>query len=143
MRCPLLFYCWCYVCAQQHLVSNKRQPTKFHGNKTITAERKIFIVFVYYIIFTVMSLLSYSQVTRNEELFTEAVLDYFDCERQGIDPQNPCDTSGYEKFIVSVVLTTTSLMLLGFYPVLNFIFVIDVQELKKWLNRVTCKKELL
>ena len=86
-----------------------------------------------------LALLSYAQITRNEEKFTAAVLNYFDCERQGIDPQNPCDTSEYERFIVSVVLTTMSLMLLGFYPLINFTFVIDVQELKMQLKRCLSK----
>ena len=100
-----------------------------------TAERKILIVFVYYIFLSVLALLTYSQATRDAEPFISELLSYFECERKGVDVNMPCDTSGYERFIVNIVLSTISFVLLGLYPVLNLIFVIDFQELKNLLKR--------
>ena len=100
-----------------------------------TAERKVLIVFVYYIFLSVVSLLTYSQSTRNGEHKIEELLSYFVCERRGVDPDHPCDTSGYKNYIVSVVLSTISFILIGLYSLLNFIYVVDFRDFKNLLKR--------
>ena len=102
-----------------------------------TAERKILIVSVYYIFLSVLALLTYSQATRDTEPFISELLSYFECERRGVNQNMPCDTSGFERFNSSfaIILSVISFILIGLYPVLNLIFVIDFQELKNLLKR--------
>ena len=120
---------------QQHGLFQARQSRKPHILSIGTAERKILIAFVYYIFLAVLALLTYSQATRDDEPFVRALLSYFECERNGYDPDNPCDTSGYERFIVSIVLASLSFILIGLYPLLNLVFVVDVQEFKQVLKK--------
>ena len=93
------------------------------------------VALVYFIFLAFPSLLTYSLTTRENMPFTKAVLSYFDCERKGYDPENPCDTSSYEKFIVGIIFLSLSFILLGLYPLINFMFVIDFQEAKKLLKK--------
>lgn len=99
-----------------------------------TAERKILIVFVYYVILAVIALLAFLMTIRDEEKFIHELGIYFVCERKGHDPDNPCDTSGYTK-VLHVGLTTLSFILLGLFPMVNFMFVISVRELKRYLEK--------
>ena len=82
-----------------------------------------------------LALLTYSLATRDTEPFISELLSYFECERRGVNQNMPCDTSGFERFFVSIVLSSISFILIGLYPVLNLIFVIDFQELKNLLKR--------
>ena len=100
-----------------------------------TAERKILIVFVYYVFLSSLALFTFSQVTRDDVAFAVALQRYFECESKGVDPDNPCDKSGYESFIVNTALSSISFISLGLYPLVNLVFVIDVQEFKQWLKK--------
>ena len=91
------------------------------------------IVFVYYVILAVIALLAFSLTIRDGDRFIKEVLLYFQCESKGVDPANPCDTSGYT-VVLNVALTSLSYILLGLFPVVNFIFVINVRELKLYLQ---------
>ena len=105
-----------------------------------TAERKILIVFVYYVFLAVFALLTFSLSIRNEDQFITEVLKYFKCESKGIDPDNTCDTNGYLKHR-QVALISISHILLGLYPVVNLIFVINFQELKKHMKKwIPCRR---
>ena len=103
-----------------------------------TAERKILIVFVYYVLLAAISLVAFSLSTRHSEQFIIKVLDYFTCESHGVNPDNHCDEkiNSYLKHR-HVALLTLSHVLLGLYPVMNLIYVINTRELKlhvkKWL----------
>ena len=88
---------------------------------------------MYYILVAVFTLLGYTLATRNASRFTTEVLRYFECERKGVDPDNPCDTSGYEN-IPNIYISLLSYILLGMYPLINFIYVIDVHELKQHMR---------
>ena len=120
---------------QQHGLFQARQTTKSHKIRIGIAERKILLVFMYFVFLAVPTLLSFSQATRDDELFAKTLLIYFDCERNGYDPDNPCDTSSYRKFIALIVFVPLSFILIGLYPLLNLVFVVDVQELKQVLKK--------
>ena len=85
---------------------------------------------MYYVILAVIALLAFSLTTRDGDRFISEVLSYFECERKGVDPDNPCDTSGYIS-LLNVAITSISYILLGLFPLVNFIFVINVRELKQ------------
>ena len=88
---------------------------------------------MYYVLLAVIALLAFSLTVRDSDTFTTEVLRYFECERKGIDPANPCDPSGYI-MVLDVALTSMSYILLGLFPTVNFIFVINVRELKQYLE---------
>ena len=100
------------------------------------AERKLLFVFVYYVVVIVFILLGFTLRVRGREIFLSEILCYFQCESHGVDPENPCDTSGYDNSL-NVVMTAIAYVLLGVFPLANFIFVVNVGELKqnikKWL----------
>lgn len=117
---------------QQHGLFKARQSKNPY--KIGTAERKILIVFVYYIILAVVALTAFTLTIRDEEDFSSAVLSYFQCESKGVDPNNPCDTSSYTT-LLHIALTSLSYILLGLFPMINFIFVISVRELKQYMQK--------
>ena len=117
--------------SQQHGLFKARQSKNPY--KIGTAERKILIVFVYYIVLAVIALLAFTMTIRDGERFTVEILNYFECERKGHDPDNPCDTSGYTR-VLHVGLTSLSYILLGLFPMVNFTFVVNVRELKQYLR---------
>ena len=126
MTAPATFF------LQQHGLFKARQSKNPY--KIGTAERKILIVFVYYIILTVVALTAFTLTTRDGDEFTSAVFRYFECESKGVDPNNPCDPSGYIK-LLHVALSSLSYILLGLFPMVNFIFVISVRELKQYMKK--------
>ena len=58
-----------------------------------TAERKILVVFHYYIVLTVIAVTAYTLSNRNGDTIKEELTKYFLCE--SIGPESPCDTSAY------------------------------------------------
>ena len=119
---------------QHHGLFTERQRQS--KNKISAAERKILIVLVYYIIVTFFILLGLALSVRYREQFLSEILCYFQCESKGVDPDNPCDISSYMNRI-SLTTRTISYILLGLFPLVNFLFVVNVrllkQHMKKWL----------
>ena len=67
---------------------------------------------------------------RNSELFEARLRDYFFCEQSGYDPNEPCDRKSFSE-ISHPDLTVTALVLLGFFPVVNLVYAINIKELKE------------
>ena len=107
------------------------------------AERKILIVFVYEVIILLLILYGRILDVRDRERFLTEIHCYFQCESMGMDPENPCDTTNYMN-IVTLVMTSISFILLGLFPLVNFLFVVNIQvlkqHLKRWLN-LPCQQE--
>ena len=99
--------------------------------KIDTAERKILIVFCYYVILGVIALTTFTINTKNSDRTTKEIVEYFGCESLG--PEEPCDRSGFEAQL-HPVLDCLSYMLLGLFPAVNLIFAVNVKELKQWYS---------
>ena len=105
-------------------------------NKISTAERKILIVFVYDVI--VLLLILYGRIldVRDRERFLSEINCYFQCESNGVDHGNLCATTYMN--LVTLTMTTISYILLGLFPLVNFLFIIKLrvlnQHLEKWLR---------
>ena len=120
------------IILQQHGLFKARQSRNPY---TIgTAERKLLIVFVYYVVLTVVALTAFTLIVQDAEKLISARLLYFQCESKGIDPDNPCDPNIHIK-LDHVALTSLSYILLGLFPVVNFVFVISVRDLKETLRK--------
>ena len=100
-----------------------------------TAERKILIIFCYYIVLGTFALITFTLATKNGDRFSSEVVGYFTCELRGIDSDKPCDRSRFEA-LSHPVLNCISFILLGIFPGINLIFVVNVEELKRWCGRV-------
>ena len=126
------FYRILIIILQQHGLFKARQSRNPY--KIGTAERKLLIVFVYYVVLTVISITAFTLIVQDADRLLLARLRYFECERKGVDPNNPCDPNIHIK-LEHVALTSLSYILLGLFPVVNFVFVISVRELKEQLQK--------
>ena len=106
-----------------------------HPFKIGAAERKILIIFCYYVLLGVIALTSFTVATRNGTLFANAVADYWRCEIAGVDPENSCDRlrDSFEE-LTYPGLTSISYILLGIFPAVNLIFAVNIKELKQKFN---------
>ena len=122
---------------QQHGLFKAKQSRNPY--KIGTAERKILIAFVYYIILAVVALTTFTLVVEDADKHSLALLRYFECESKGVDLNKPpCDPNTYIK-LQHVALISLTYILLGLFPVVDFVFVISVRELKQYVqNRCPC-----
>ncbi len=97
-----------------------------------TAEKKIFIIFCYYIVLGIIALSTFTEAVRNDDETAEEYRKYFRCESAGIDPNDPdeCDRSGFENND-TLFLTAATYVLVGIFPAVNLIFAVNNRELKQ------------
>ena len=104
-----------------------------------TAEKKLLIVFTYYIFLYVISQLNFTLGIQIADTLQTKVFSYFLCEQNGCDPSAPCDRSGFENlFNQGILLLSSILSFLA--PAVNFVFVVDYKELKQKFNLRSSKK---
>ena len=100
--------------------------------KISMAERKILIIFCYYVLLVVIALIAFSATTRNGVQFAAALADYWLCELTGVDPENPCDELRASLQRLSFpVLTSFAYILLGIIPAVHLVFAVNISELKQ------------
>ena len=100
-----------------------------------TAERKILIVFCFYIMLAMLVMTAYTIVSRNEEVLMAAIKEYWQCEAIGIDPDRPCIKmrASFEE-LTYPGLNILAYLIFGLFPAINLIFVVNIKELKKKLK---------
>ena len=103
------------------------------------AERKIIIIFCYYVLLVVIALIAFSATTRNGVQFAAALADYWRCELTGVDPENPCDElrASLERLSFPI-LTSCAYILLGISPAVNLVFAVNISELKQKFKICSC-----
>ena len=115
-------------------VKHSRSKTPFTFG---TPEKKLLIIFSYYIVFHVIFYVYYIIITTNLENISTEFLNYITCESNGHDPEDPCDKSRLEK-LQQPVLEALTHNFLYLIPVLNLVFVFDAQKssiaVKKVIN---------
>ena len=93
-----------------------------------TAELKILIVFLDFFAFSVTSLTAFTIASQNISEFVSELMIYFACESQ---PDSTCmcerdfNRMGAEYALIVVYF------LLGFFPVVSLVYVIDYKDLKQ------------
>ena len=125
---------------QQYGLLNVKNTTRFLTAISIP-ERKILISLCYYVVLTVFVLTSFTLSIRNIEPFSKERRGHFACEQLGQDPENPmlCDRQRFRRLAYPKV-TAVAFVLLGLFPVVNLVYVLNVKELKKkW--KVCCKRQ--
>ena len=98
-----------------------------------TAEKKILILFIVFIIFGVYSLMDVAIITANNDKFVEALMTYFKCELSGHVPDK-CDRSEFEQYKHPYV-TAISNILLGLIPISILNYVLKFEKVKQSLSQ--------
>ena len=104
-----------------------------------TAEKKLLVVFCYFIILSSIALTTLTVITRNFSNFEKNIQKYFLCEQGGNDPNKPCSHE-YRRQSYPV-LTTLSIVLVGLESVVNLIFAINLKELKGFFQKLKLKNK--
>lgn len=99
--------------------------------KLSTAEKKLFIVFCYYVVLGVIALTTFTLATRNEERLLDEIRDHFLCEAPGTGAD--CPTTEF-KALSFPWLNAISYILLGLFPAINLIFAVNIKELKQFCS---------
>ena len=102
--------------------------------KIDTAEKKILIIFCYYVILGVITLTTPTLATKNEQRVAEEITLYFTCESLGAEMNCDSQRSSYQE-LLNPALNCLSYILLGIFPAINLIFAVNTEELKQWCCR--------
>ena len=105
-----------------------------------TAEKKLLIVFTYYIFLYVISELNFTLGIQIADTLQTEVFSYFICEQNRHDCRHPCDRSGFENLLNQGILLLSSILLF-LAPAVNFVFVVDYKELKQKFNNLRSSKK--
>ena len=94
------------------------------------------IIFAYFIALEVVGLVVFSLFQRNASQLTQEIGEYFTCEMNGHDPSNPCDRTAFERLLYPTTSTFSSMLVL-LTPLVNMVYVVDVQFLR---SKISFKK---
>ena len=134
---------------QRHIQARRNQ---LRVNLNWTAEAKVLSILTYYLILgaVVLTILTNS-LTSVQQFFDEAVK-YFGCQAKGIEDDEfdmgsanstlesgnfTCDRTGIDG-VISPIPTMIAFILLGLYPTVNLLYIVNLRELRK---RLTCREE--
>ena len=98
-------------------------------------------MFIYYIVFAVVTLVYFGLSTGSQDKLMQAIQEYFLCEAEGFDAENPCPRN-YQKYTYPELAATTYL-LMSFIPAVSLIFVVHVQKLKHKLMKMCVRLRLV
>ena len=119
---------------QQHILykaSQLKHPFSFSDT-----ERKLLIVFWFFVVSTVISLTVFSDFARKSDIFEAELNQYFSCELHGYNPADPCD----REQVISEVPAIFSSFFSGTLPVANLVFVISFQGLRNACSKMRANK---
>ena len=118
-----------------HHILQREQRSK-SSRKLGTAEKKVLIVFLYYVLLGIVALASFGINIRTVNAFVSALSAYFACE--STTPGN-CESSRNTALQNTFPgLTNTTYILLALFPLVNLVYAFNFNELKeilhKWFN---------
>ena len=97
------------------------------------AERKILLVFLYYVTLGAVALTSFTLATKYASQNIAATLQYFDCEKSGRNSTCDLDIKQFP------MVTLTAYVLLGLFPAINLVFVVNTKDLKSTFKKLRSK----
>ena len=89
-------------------------------------------MFCYYFVLAIITLVTQSLVLRNREAFVDELIKYFACEQS--QPDTPCSREGFERLSYPVLIAL-SYTFLTLFPLINFLFVVNIRETKERLRK--------
>ena len=106
-----------------------------------TAQKKLLIVFCYYVVLCVVALTSYTVTTKNTPIMVKSAKKHFFCEQSGHDPNEPCSRSEFEKLTNASGITLSYTLLMAVFPAVNLVYVVNIRELKELWKKCFAKKK--
>ena len=106
-----------------------------------TAEKKLFIVFCYYVILAVFFISRFTMASRNAPELSYSIHEYFCCEQGGNNPSNPCSRSEIGD-LGDLWLEIVLFISLALFPVVNLLYAGNIQELKDMWRKIVPKASL-
>ena len=97
-----------------------------------TAEKKIIIVFLYYLVLEVVALVSFVLNSGTSDDFKVSLLYYFGCESE-IPGHCDCYRNSALQFTFSGV-SDSAYILFALYPLVNLVYALDFRELKEIIS---------
>ena len=104
-----------------------------HQFRANAAEIKILIALTYYFLLGAFITAAVTIPAYGFSQFNTDISNYFLCESSGTNPNKVCDRE-FERFNSRMVFIT-ALLIVGMFPIVNLVYVLNVQELKKILSR--------
>ena len=111
-------------------------------NLNWTAEAKVILILFYFLVLAavVIAILTYSLVSTDD--FFETAVKYFTCEdgvasydeydTMAVNQSSPCEQlRGELRSLINPIPTVIAFVLLGLYPLMDLVYVINIKELKK------------
>lgn len=118
-----------YQLQQQGLFRMKLSKQPF---KIGTAERKVLIIFCYYVLLFVITLTTFTNFTRTFTDLGTKLAEYWQCELSGVDSENACDERKASFHAPGLTaLSSISYILLGLLPAVNLVFAVNINELRQ------------
>ena len=122
------------------LLQHQFSKTSGKKGKLNTAEKKIIVVFLTFIVFGVYLMVHFGVVTGNADKVNEGFAEYFACEASGHIP-GQCDRSKFERYLFPY-MSAVAYILLGLLPFTILNFVVNWNRLWKTLKRQFNKKSI-
>ncbi len=92
------------------------------------AEKKLVIIFTYFIVIQVIGFIVYSLSQRDASQLTQELGKYLACELNGHNSSDPCDRTAFETF-QHPTASILSYRLLLLTPLVNMVYVVDFRFL--------------
>ena len=107
-----------------------------------TAERKVLIIFCYYVLLFVIALTAFTDFTRTFTGLAAEIEEHWRCELSGVDSENACgERKASFESPAYTALSSISYILMGLLPAVNLIFAVNISELRQkfrtWCRRIT------
>ena len=114
---------------QQHTATKKTSKTKIHFG---TAEKKLLILFFYYVLLGSEALVAFALNAKSIGAFVDAVIMYFICESSGSGINGKCGSQmkAYES-LNNVGLSILAYVLLGLLPAVSLLYVVQFGAVKR------------
>ena len=110
--------------------------------KLQNAKVKMLIICCYYIILGLGAPLAFTISSVYLNGLQRELQDYFECEGCGVDSNQICDRSHYEKF-VNPALITIGYSLFALYPVVTLIYIVEFSAMRSFIGRMRGKYQIL
>ena len=116
----------------KHYIFFHLQHSKTKKSSTIigTAEKKMLLVFVYYILVGAIALSTFTLSIKYVDYNTTETFNYFDCQKSGFN--NTCEFNTKQFSAISIA----TYVLLAILPSINLVYALNIKEIKSGLKGV-------
>ena len=91
----------------------------------------------------VVALTSYTVSVRNTTPLVNSAQTYFFCEQNGHNSSEPCNLDELKTLANPAGTTLAYILLMGFFPAVNMVYIVNIEELKEMWKKCLVKKRHL